>query len=85
MDLSDLIERFDIAKNEGWKYIGVEIQMAGFLKPEVIINPIENYEKKLEYYKKAYNNDLTLRAFNGIKIIGVTFGDSYNNIEKDFE
>lgn len=37
----------------------------------------------MEYYKKAYNDDLTLKSFNGIKIVGFTYGDSYDEIQED--
>ena len=57
--------------------------MDGFTKPEIIINESENFDSKLAYYKKAYNEDLTLKAFNGIKIIGFTFGDNFSEIEDD--
>jgi len=63
-------------------YVAVKIQMQGFEEPEVIINRKENYETKLAYYKKAYNEDLTLKAFNGIKIIECCNGDSYKTIEE---
>lgn len=46
----------------------VEIEMEGFPKPEIIINPAENFEEKLRYYQKAYTDDLVLKTFNGIRI-----------------
>ena len=55
----------------------------GFKDSEVIINPNANFDNKLEYYKKAYNDDLTLKSFNGIKIIGFSYGDTYDEIEMD--
>lgn len=71
------------AHDNGDKLIGVKIQMQGFEEPEIIINPKENFISKLEYYKKAYNNDLTLKTFNGIKIIGFTSGNYFDDIEFD--
>ena len=49
----------------------------------MIINPKENFISKMEYYQKAYNDDLTLKNFNGIRIIGFTFANSYEDIQKD--
>jgi len=72
-----------IALEKEMPYIGVKIQMQGFEQPEVIINPFENFETKLAYYQKAYNDDLTLKTFNGIKIIGFTYGNCYSDIEDD--
>ena len=57
--------------------------MQGFLKPEIIINENENFDSKFAYYKKAYNEGLTLKTFNGIKIVGFTYGNSFEEIEKD--
>lgn len=38
-------------------------------KAEAIINPKENFEAKFEYYRNAYNEDLTLKANPNIKIV----------------
>ena len=53
--------------------LGVIIEMPGFESPEMIINPVENLEKKLEYYKSAYDDNLEHKNAKGIKIIGYTF------------
>lgn len=74
---------FKEAIKQNRKYVGVQIEMQGFDDCEIIINPTSNFESKLEYYKKAYNEDLTLKAFNGIKIVGFTFGDSLHSIGED--
>jgi hypothetical protein len=41
--------------------------------PEIIINPYANIPSKLAYYEQAYNDDLTLKANNNIKIIKYDF------------
>jgi hypothetical protein len=61
----------------------VLIEMEGFPRPEVIINENANFDSKFTYYKKAYNENLTLKTFNGIKIIGYTYGDEFADIEFD--
>jgi len=78
----DLEECIKSAKECMLEYIGVKIQMEGFREPEVIINPFNNFDAKLEYYKKAYNDNLILKTFNGIKIIDFTAGDDFNEIEE---
>ena len=66
------------------KYIGIRVEMADFEKSEIIINPTENFTKKLEYYRLAYNDDLKLKnAPDKIKIIGFTYADSYDLIQQD--
>ena len=49
--------------------IEILIEMPDLPNCEIICNPYENLDKKLEYYLKAYNEDLTLKTFNKIKII----------------
>lgn len=65
------------------KYVGILVRMEGFSKPEIIINENENFDLKFAYYKKAYTEDLILKTYNGIKIIGFTYGDSFEELEKD--
>lgn len=79
--LKNLEKCFYEASQTDKKYVGVKIEMQGFPEPEIIINKNENFDGKFEYYKKAYNEDLTLKAFNGIKIIGFTSGDTFAEIE----
>lgn len=74
---------FKSAKEKEAPYVGVLISMEGFPTPEVIINELPNYDKKLEYYKKAYNDNLTLKATDTIKIVGFTYGDSLASIQND--
>lgn len=78
--LNDLENSFNLAKEGNFKYIGVLISMEGFEKPELIINRKENFDTKLAYYKKAYNNDLTLKTFSGIKIIDFAYGNNLDTI-----
>lgn len=66
------------------RYVAVAIQMEGFPYDEIIINHIENAEGKLEYYKKVYNDDLTHKFSNGIRIVGYTYGNNLGDIEWDF-
>lgn len=48
--------------------VGVYITVPGCDREEVIVNPPENLDVKLDYYKRAYNDDLTLKNFNKIRI-----------------
>lgn len=49
--------------------LGLFIEMPGFEKPELITNPVVNLEKKLEYYKKTYDENLEHKHVKGIKIV----------------
>ncbi len=83
MKLSNLENCVIAAKENKAKYIAVLINMEGFLKPEVIINSEENFDTKLAYYKQAYTDDLILKTFSGIKIVGFTYGNSFKDVEDD--
>ena len=83
MKLSNLENCFKAAKEIGAKYIGISISTRGYAGNEIIINPSENFDKKLEYYKSAYNDDLMLKSYDGRKIVGFTYGDCFETIQKD--
>ena len=53
--------------------LGLFIEMPGFDSPELIINPCQNLEKKLNYYKQTYDDNLEHKHAKGIKIIGYIF------------
>lgn len=74
---------FKRAKENGAKFVAVRIEMDGFPEPEVIVNPIINADSKLAYYKKTYDEELNHRHAKGIRIVGCTFGDSMDEIERD--
>ncbi|MEG1310475.1 MAG: hypothetical protein RR942_06570 [Romboutsia sp.] len=82
LKINNLEKCFEEAKKDEVEFVGVLISMDGFKRPEIIINGYENFDKKLEYYKGAYNEDLTLKAApNKVKIIGFTMGDTFEEIE----
>lgn len=75
---------FKKAIAENARYIGVGIQTEGSSRPEIIINPTENFEEKLKYYRAAYDEDLILVSAKGkkdIRIIAIAAGDSFADIE----
>lgn len=83
LSIHNLENCFKSAKDLKQKYVGVKISMRGFKKPEIIINEYDNFDEKLKYYKNAYNEDLVLKSFNGIKIVGFTYGNTFDEIEID--
>lgn len=83
MNINNLESCFSYAVMVSAKYVAVLVEMDGFAEPEIIINDINNAKDKLEYYKKAYNNDLTHKYSDGIRIIAFTYGDSFKDIEHD--
>lgn len=45
------------------------------------MNQIENVYDKFEYYQKAYNDYLTHKYLDGIRIVGFTHGHSLTDIQ----
>lgn len=80
-DMNGLISIFADAVAFKAKYIGVKIQMEGFEEPEIIINKRANFKTKLAYYQNAYNNDLTLKTRNTIRIVDCTYGNTFKELE----
>lgn len=65
-------------------FIGVGIKTEGSEKPEIIINPTENFGEKLKYYRAAYDENMILVAAKGkkdIRIVAVAAGDTFSDIE----
>lgn len=73
----------DIEASQGFLFFAIKVRMEGFPEPEIIVNRMENAEAKIAYYEKVYNEDLTLKAFNGIKIIDMWVGDYLECLEYD--
>lgn len=83
LTLSKLEEIFDRAVYLDANYIAVAIEFDEADDVEIIINPIENVKYKMKYYKESYNEDLTHKYANGVKILAVAFGNTFEEIEQD--
>lgn len=81
MDREGLISVFDTAKlckND----IAVEITIPGQETTEVIVNRYENLDNKLEFYKKAYDENCVHCMNKEVKIVDawcVNFFNMYDN------
>ena len=81
MSMENLEECFKTAIENNSKYIAVKIETRGSEGAEIIINPRCNFESKLEYYKKAYTDDLVLKTYDGIRIVGFCDSDTFDFID----
>lgn len=81
LTMDHLSNCFDRALEEESKYIGILVQVPDLKRPELIINPAINFEKKLAYYKEAYDEDLVMKRNPDVKIIGFTHADSFDEIQ----
>ena len=68
--LTELENKFKEAIESGARSISVYIKTEGVPGLETITNPAVNFESKLEYYKKAYREDLKLKTYDKISILG---------------
>lgn len=68
MTKQEFLNNFD---RDDINVIRVFVRMPNCSKPEIIENPKENFKFKKDYYNNAYDNDLRLKSFNEIKIVGV--------------
>lgn len=69
--LTELLERYDNTVNESdAELFFIYVSIKGYPKPETIVNPLENMEKKIEYIKSTYNEDLTHKFSPDVKIVG---------------
>lgn len=81
MDKQSLISVFDTAKlckND----IAVEVTIPGQKTTEVIVNRYENLDNKLEFYKKAYDENCIHCMNKEVKIVDawcVNFFNMYDN------
>ncbi|WP_405101771.1 hypothetical protein [Oceanobacillus sp. FSL H7-0719] len=72
---------FNGAIERNMSYVGVSIKMEGLTENEIIINPIANAKDKLEYYRQAYDEDLTHKyAGSDIQIVKVASSNILSNL-----
>lgn len=71
------------AKTFKARYFAIAVSIPNLEKPEIIVNPLENIEEKMNYYLSNYDDELKLIHNPAIQIVGITFGDSFEEIEKD--
>ena len=83
LNKENLKKCFAIAKEENVNYVGLLIEMPNFEMPELIINPKENFDKKLEYLLNTYDDNLEHKYSKSVKIIGLTFGETCEDAEHD--
>lgn len=67
ISLVDLLKTGEEAlKNNAYFYVQV---MAFTEVPELILNPVQNIEGKLDYYQRTYDENLKMKANPMIKIV----------------
>lgn len=74
-----LDEQFEEAKKGGHGFIFVEIDVEGV--EEVICIPRKSFDKKHDFYKRAYADNLKHVMNQKVRIKGIYFGD-YQQLKK---
>jgi hypothetical protein len=83
IDLEGLKDKFEIAKKYDESVI-LSVAVKDYLKLESILVPPENIDKKLEYIKETYNNDLNHKFAEEIRIVAVnSFNPSLSNRKEE--
>ena len=67
-------------------FMVVKIYTEGNPAPEIIINPAENFDQKIKYYDKAYNDNMELikakEAGKTIRIIDALMTSNLNDLSR---
>ena len=74
---------FDRALKYDLEYIAIFVKIKGNDKPEIIINHKDNFKSKRDYYKKAYNENLELKANTDIEIVNYLFAENLSELFLD--
>jgi hypothetical protein len=85
LTMTNLENSFAGAKEKGSRFIGLVIRTDGFPEDEVIINKNANFDSKLAYYQKTYDENLNHKFAKGISIIGFTYANCFETIQDDLE
>lgn len=80
--MRDLESCFEMATRLSYTYIGVKLDIVGFEKPEIVINSKENFDDKLDYFKRAYDENLMLVNNPNIRIVGFAAADTFEDLEE---
>lgn len=75
--LLDAIKAHTIANT---KYMAIKVTIPGADKCEVLINPMDNFKAKAEFFEKQYDEQLH-HKHAPLKMVDYYFGNSYNDIE----
>ena len=69
----DLLSVFEEAENRDYPYVFVKIEAEGV--EELIIIPSRSFKAKKDFYRGAYNNDLTHVMNKNVKIMDAGYGN----------
>ena len=80
IDLKGLLKDYETMKETEYEYMVVYVSIEGG-KPEMIVNPKQNVDAKMIYYRSAYDIDLRLKANPKIQIVDYHFTGGKGSID----
>lgn len=80
-NLQKLRQSWEEGIDKGAKYFYVSVFMEGFPTTELIVNVVDNAEKKLAYYEKTYNEDLIHKFSRTIGIVDFGYAHDLSELE----
>lgn len=84
LTMNNLENCFNAAAEHNAKYVAILVRVPNAPESEIIINKRENFEAKMDYYRITYDHELSHKVVgDSLKIIGLSFGDSFEEIERE--
>ena len=81
LTMQELEKAFKEAKEGNFKLIGVKVHTEGYPEDEVVVIPLANFDLKLEYYKKNYDENCNHKFEEGIKLVAIDYEDPVDALE----
>lgn len=85
MTMNAMLKDYESVQEEvDYNFLIVFVSVDG-AKPEMIVNPRENVDAKMVYYRSAYDNDLRLKANPKIQIVDYQFATGKPSLNEYYE
>lgn len=80
--MAEVEELYEVVKNdEDYQFMAVVVKTPSAPGLEVIVNPRKNFEGKMAYYMKVYDENGRLLANPEVRILGIAFTQEWSYIE----
>lgn len=81
--MKDLVEALNYSMQVKKKYFAIAVTLPDTDEVELIINTTPNFQNKLDYYMRSYDENLIHNMNAKIRIVAFTYGDNLAQIEYD--
>lgn len=83
MTMEGFMRLFQSQWGQEANFMGIAVELPDTPEHEIIINPKANFEKKMTYYAKTYDNDLVMKVNPNIKIVNFAFGRTFAEVQAE--